>query len=101
MPATLALAALSALGCDQRRVEQTSTETLRFDSGTFSRIELRVDDGRIAVEPSDAIDVVEVVFRKRARASDRDGARSLLDTIRVEAIEEGDTLRIRADGVEQ
>ncbi len=96
MLATLALAALSALGCDHRRVEQTSTENFRFDSGALIRIEVRVDDGRIAVEPSDAIGVVEVVFRKRARASDRDGARSLLDTIRVEAVEDGNTLRVRA-----
>ena len=50
---------------------------------------MRIDDGGIAVEPSDAIGVVEVVFHKRARAADRDGARSLLDAVRVEAIANG------------
>ena len=93
---TLALAAVSALGCDHHRVEESATADFRFDSGAITRIEVRIDDGRIAVEPSDAIGVVEVIFHKRARAADRDGARSLLDAVRVEAIEDGDTLRIRA-----
>ena len=95
---TLALAAVSALGCDHHRVEESATEDFRFDSGAITRIEVRIDDGRIAVEPSDAIGVVEVVFHKRARAADRDGARSLLDAVRVEAIANRDTLRVRAPG---
>ena len=93
---TLALAAVSTLGCDHHRVEESATEDFRFDSGAITRIEVRIDDGRIAVEPSDAIELVEVIFHKRARAADRDGARSLLDAVRVEAIEDGDTLRVRA-----
>ena len=71
-------------------------EDFRFDSSAITRIEVRIDYGQIAVEPSDAIELTEVVFRKRARATDRDRARSLLDAIRVEVIEDGDTLRVRA-----
>ena len=93
---TLALFAFSSVACDHHRVQESATEDFRFDSGAITSIEVRIDDGRIAVEPSDAIGVVEVVFNKRARAADRDGARSLLDAIRVEAVTEGDTLRVRA-----
>jgi len=93
---TLALATVSALGCDHHRVEESATEVFRFDSGAITRIEVRIDDGRIAVEPSGAIALTEVVFHKRARSADRDRARSLLDAVRVEAIEDGDTLRVRA-----
>lgn len=92
----LALAAVSTLGCDHHRVEESATEDFRFASGAITRIEVRIDDGRIAVEPSDAIELIEVNFHNRARAADRDGARSLLDAIRVEAVEDGDTLRVRA-----
>ena len=92
----LALTAVSTLGCDHHRVEESATEDFRFDSGAITRIEVRIDDGRIAVEPSDAIELIEVNFHNRARAADRDGARSLLDAIRVEAVEDGDTLRVRA-----
>lgn len=92
----LALAAVSSLGCDHHRVEESATEDFRFASGAITRIEVRIDDGRIAVEPSDAIELIEVNFHNRARAADRDGARSLLDAIRVEAVEDGDTLRVRA-----
>ena len=38
----------------------------------------------------------EVVFKNRARAADRAGARSLLENIRAEAVQDGDSVRVKA-----
>ena len=89
------LFALMAFGCDHQRVEESSTEELRFTTGERTVVEVRIDDGRVEVvggEPG----VVEVVFKIRARAADRAGARSLLENIRAEAIQDGDVVRVKA-----
>ena len=93
--AIVVLFALMAFGCDHQRVEESSTEELRFTTGERTVVEVRIDDGRVDVvggEPG----VVEVVFTNRARAADRAGARSLLENIRAEAIQDGDVVRVKA-----
>lgn len=90
------LVALASLSCDSYRVEESTTEELRFDAVDTRRIEVRVDEGSVDVEPSRAEGVVEAIFRKRARASDRKGALALLETARAEGVQEGATLRVRA-----
>lgn len=85
-------------GCDHERFEETTTEELRFDTGSggaITVVEVRVDDGRVEVVAGDE-GVVEVVFRNRARAADSAGARALLDNVRTEAVRDGDTVKVKA-----
>lgn len=89
------LFALTAFGCDHRRVEESTTEELRFNAGERTVVKVRIDDGSIEVVGG-APGVVEVVFKKRARSADRAGARSLLENIRTEALQDGDVVRVKA-----
>lgn len=86
---------LGALGCEHHRVEESTTEELRFDTGERTVVEVRIDDGRVEVVGG-APGVVEVVFKNRARAADSAGARSLLENIRAEAVQDGDVVRVMA-----
>ncbi len=87
--------ALIAFGCDHQRVEESTTEKLRFTTGERTVVEVRIDDGRVEVVGG-APGVVEVVFKHRARAADSAGARSLLENIRAEAVQDGDVVRVKA-----
>ena len=89
------LFALMAFGCDHQRMEESTTEKLRFTIGERTLVEVRIDHGRMEVvggEPG----VVEVIFKNRARAADRAGARSLLENIRAEAVQDGNVVRVKA-----
>jgi len=90
-----ALGTLIAFGCDHQRVEESATEKLRFTTGERTVVEVRIDDGRVEVVGG-APGVVEVVFNNRARAADSAGARSLLENIRAEAVQDGDVVRVKA-----
>lgn len=89
------LAGAAAFGCGHERVEESIVEELRFDSGGRTVVEVRVDDGRVDVLAGDP-GVVEVVFKKFARAADSAGADSLIETVTTEAIRDGDVVRVRA-----
>jgi DUF4097 and DUF4098 domain-containing protein YvlB len=93
----LLVGALSAfsVGCDHRRVEETTTEELRFDTNEQVIVEIRVDDGDVNVTGG-SVGGVEVVFTKRARASDTTRARSLLQSAPGEVTQDGDIIRIFA-----
>lgn len=86
---------LMGLGCDQRRVEESRTEEFRFTAAQPTIVEVRIDDGSVNVVGG-ASGVVEVVFKNQARATDRTGARSLLDTLRAEALQDGNVVRVKA-----
>lgn len=95
MALAVSLFGLMALGCDRRRVEETKTEEFRFATGERTVVEVRIDDGSVNVVGG-ASGVVEVVFKNRARASDRAAARSLLENVRAEAFQDGDVVRVKA-----
>ncbi len=86
---------LGAFACDHHRLEESTTEELRFTTGERTVVEVRIEAGRVEVlggEPG----VVEVVFKNRARAADRARARLLLENIRAEAVQDGDFVRVKA-----
>lgn len=88
--------ALVQQGCDSSRIEESSTETMTFETeGNRARVAVRLDEGSIEVTATDS-PRIELEIVKRARAFDRDGARSLLSVIRSEALFEEDTLSIRS-----
>lgn len=89
------LISLATLACDDQRFEESSSEDFRFEIHEPTRIAVRVDDGSVDVERSTE-GVVEVTFRKRARAGHRERARSVLESLRTEALQEGRTIRVRA-----
>ena len=95
MAFVVSLFALMAFGCDHQRVEESETEEFQFNTGARTVVEVRIDDGSVEVVGG-ASGVVEVVFKNRARAADRAGARSLLENIRAEALQDGDVVRVKA-----
>lgn len=94
----VSLLALIAFGCDRQRVEDTETEEFRFTIGEHTVVEVRIENGSVKVVVG-ASGVVEVVFENRARAADRAGARSLLESVRTEALRDGDVVRVKASSV--
>ena len=87
--------ALLPMGCDSPRVEESSSETMTFDvRENRPRVLVRLDEGSIEVVSTKSPGI-ELELVKRARAFNRNGARSLLSVIRTEASLEGDTLTIR------
>jgi DUF4097 and DUF4098 domain-containing protein YvlB len=92
----LALTLLS-WGCDSPRVEETSSETMTFQTGeNRPTVRVRLDEGTIEVTAADS-HRIELELVKRARALDREGARSLLSVIRADASFDNDTLSIRSN----
>lgn len=88
--------ALLQMGCGAPGIEESSTETMSFETGSNRpRVLVRLDEGSIEVSASDSAGI-ELELVKRARAFDRDGARSLLSVIRTDTVFENDTLSIRS-----
>lgn len=94
----VSLFALLAFGCDRHRVEESKREEFRFTTGEHTIVEVRIDDGSVKVVGG-ASGVVEVVFDNQARAADRAGAQALLESLRFEAIQDGDVVRVKASSL--
>ena len=84
---------VSAIGCDHREFEETSTDASRLEVSENVEVRVRLDNGRIIVEPG-ASGVVEVTVEKRARSLDRAMARALLEQARVDIVQTGDVIAI-------
>ncbi len=90
-----AIVMLALCGCQEPRIEQSETESFRFDANAHERIEIRVTEGHIEVRQGEP-GVIEVVVNKQARAYDREQASALLRGLRVDSESDGRTIRVAA-----
>jgi hypothetical protein len=83
-------------GCGIHGVEETATESFRFDVQEKPRIEVRLDEGSVEVVGSrSSSNEVRVVVVKRARGPGRKASSALLERIVVEAYREEETIAVR------
>ena len=92
----LVLMLLASIGCDHSRVEETSSEELRYAVTPETDVQVLVDRGHVDVSEGPD-DVVRIVVRKVSRARDEIAAEALLESVTVEAEERDGRVRVRVD----
>lgn len=86
---------LAAAACNPNQVEESATETQRYETSSTPSITVRLEEGSVSLIGGET-EQVEAVFTKRARAIDATSARAFLDRIEVTSEREGDRLRFES-----